>query len=207
MDILSSTEFDEKFKQSNILYYPWVGQEYSSTNPKILILGESHYYGKDCKKEEKENIDKNQYFTRNCYSEQYTSFTNTQALLANNLLENEYIAKKIAFYNFFSRCIGFAPSDKQFVKKYLEESRELFFTILNILEPQIVIVWGTSNMWKWMPTKPYTPIHDKAYYYDDFPKIKIIHIKHPSWNKDLCKTAKILKDFFEKNMFSYPIKN
>lgn len=98
-------------------------------------------------------------------------------------------------------------SDKQFVKEYLDESRELFYTILDIVKPQIVFVWGTSEMWGWMPQDSCClfDYDSKNYRYEKYPDIDIIHVVHPSRDKDLCYTAKTIKYFFEKNKFKYPL--
>lgn len=42
-----SNIFDKEFSQKNVLYYPWVGKDYCKTSPKVLIVGESHYYSPD----------------------------------------------------------------------------------------------------------------------------------------------------------------
>lgn len=34
----SSTEFDNQFSKNNVLYYPWVGQSYKNTSPKVLVV-------------------------------------------------------------------------------------------------------------------------------------------------------------------------
>ena len=203
----SSTEFDNQFSKNNVLYYPWVGQSYKNTTPKVLVVGESHYYDSDCEKDEfkKNEIDKNHYFTRECYKEQFDVFKNIQAVLSNNLIQNEFIADKIAFYNFFTKCIGYGARDKQFEKKYLEETRQNFFKILTILTPNIVIVLGKSKMWDWMPLNA-CEINGYAYYYKQYPNSKIIHIMHPSAQKsNLCDTSKEIKSFFENNGFFYPL--
>ena len=203
---VSSTEYDNQFNEHNILYYPWVGRDYKNSKQKILVVGESHYYGKECEnnESEKEKIDTNRFFTRECCKEQFNVFKNAQAILANNLIDNNFIADKIAFYNFFCKCIGFTPSDKQFSKNYLEESRKLFFKIVEILNPNIAIVWGTSKIWEWMPLNA-CEINGYTYYYDQYPDTKIIHIRHPSRNTELCRTAQELKEFFERNGISYPL--
>lgn len=58
---------------------------------RILILGKSHYYWKDCTNEEK-NRQESLFYTRMLFTTVYP-FANTQILLANDLVNNEYIAK------------------------------------------------------------------------------------------------------------------
>lgn len=204
-----SNIFDKEFSQKNVLYYPWVGKDYCKTSPKVLIVGESHYYSPNLIDDpvSKTKVDNDHNFTRDCFLEQYNVYSNTQAVLSNNLIDNEYIANKIVFYNFFSHCVGYGASDKQFVKEYLDESRELFYTILDIVKPQIVFVWGTSEMWGWMPQDSCClfDYDSKNYRYEKYPDIDIIHVVHPSRDKDLCYTAKTIKYFFEKNKFKYPL--
>ncbi len=214
-NIKSSTKYDKKFAAQNILYYPWVGKAYYTTSPRVLILGESHYYDYEVEGNAKlkKQIDQDHYFTRNIFANQKNNvYTNTEAVLSNNLIDCKNIANKISFYNFFSHCLGYGPSDNQkikYVNKYLSESQELFFKIIQILNPDIVIVWGTSDMWNWMPHNESILISDnsveKQYYYVDYPNTKIIHIRHPSRDTDLYKTACDIKSFFEKNNFTYPL--
>ena len=124
--------------------------------------------------------------------------------MSNNLIQNEFIADKIAFYNFFTNCIGYGAKDKQFAEKYLEKSRQNFFKIITILTPNVVIVLGKSKMRDWMPPNA-CEINGYAYYYKQYPNSKIIHIMHPSAPKsNICDTSKEIKSFFEKNGFSYP---
>ena len=51
----SSTEFDNELSINNVLYYPWIGQSYKNTTLKVLVVGESHYYGSDCEKNKIKN--------------------------------------------------------------------------------------------------------------------------------------------------------
>ncbi len=213
--LTSSIKYDKKFAAQNILYYPWVGKEYYKSNPRVLVLGESHYYDYevDGNIKLKKHIDQDHYFTRDIFASQRNNvYSNTEAVLSNNLIDCKNIANKISFYNFFSHCLGYGPSDNQkikYVNKYLSESQELFFKIIQILNPDIVIVWGTSDMWNWMPHNESILISDnsveKQYYYVDYPNTKIIHICHPSRDTDLCKTACNIKSFFEKNNYRYPL--
>lgn len=210
--------FDLQFKEKKIHFFPWVGKKYQKQTQKILILGESHYYGENCSKKEKIQIDNNPYFTRECFeNDSIQVYKKMESLLANNLLDYDWISEKVCFYNFFTKCVGYGSSDKQFIdEKLIKESRDSFFDVSSILIPDIVIVWGKTNMWDWMPSFDNSKgnmINDELYKYENQTNTYIFHIKHPSSiNFDILDAAKFINEQFteinkllNKNI-EYPLK-
>jgi hypothetical protein len=58
---ISDMSYDKKFKKTGtIKFYPYVGNKYKLSTPRILILGESHYIpekpGKEDQREKKLKI-------------------------------------------------------------------------------------------------------------------------------------------------------
>lgn len=203
-----TSKYEKLFNNTNVNYYPFVGNHYDEN--RILVVGESHYYGEGCTPEERIQIDTNHFHTKECYIEQYPVFRKMQSLLANKVIGAESVSANIAFYNFFQHCVGFSSRDKSLIKKnnLVTEAREAFFMILEILEPKLVIVWGTSAMWEWMPDYDYTMKDKNSYIYNIYPNSLIFHINHPSSNNfDLLENAKIIKNYFEKQGIVYPLPN
>ena len=198
--------FDEQFRSSaNIRYYPWVGINYSKNKLKILVVGESHYYGENCSKDEKNVIDNNNSFTRECYiDDKIPVYSRMNAMLANDLLDNSWVPDEIAFYNFFQKCVGNGASDKSLIDEQLKMiSQAAFFEVLGILKPDIAIIWGKSKMLReWMPQLDeyhFQYLDKDIYYYSSNCGTKIFHIPHPSSPKfDIIKTTSLIKQKVEK---------
>ncbi len=207
--------FDELFRGSNnIRYYPWVGMNYSKKELKILVVGESHYYGEICSNDEKNAIDNNNNFTRECYKdENIPVYSKMNAMLANDLLDNSWVSEEIAFYNFFQKCVGCGASDKSLIDDQLKKtSRAAFFEVLGILKPDIAIVWGVSNIFReWMPHGKEYPnefVDSEIYYYCSHCDTKIFHITHPSSPKfDIVQTTVLIKEKIERIAKSKNITN
>lgn len=201
LDISYDTEFS---KCTDLRYYPWVGEDYKKQNFKILVLGESHYYGEYISEEEKNRIDNNKNHTRQCYEEQLLPYQCMNALLANNLLDNEWVSDKICFYNYIQKCVGYTSNDRSVFKnsksELIEVSRKAFFEVLKVLSPDLVIVWGISEngMWNWMPGFDKFPGEQKGdiYWYKELQNTKILHIHHPSRNFNMIEAALKLNDTF-----------
>ena len=98
--------FDSDFQScvTTLRYYPWVGKNYAQQKCRILIVGESHYYGEDCTSNDTNAIDSNHNFTRECFkNEDIQVYQKMEAILANNLLDYDWIGDNISFYNFFQK--------------------------------------------------------------------------------------------------------
>lgn len=203
-----TSKYEKLFNNTNVNYYPFVGNHYDEN--RILVVGESHYYGEGCTPEDCRKIDTNHFHTIECYIEQYSAFRKMQSILANKILGSEYVASNITFYNYFQHCVGFSSRDKTLIEKnnLLPEARESFFKILEILKPKVVIVWGTSTMWNWMPDYDYTMKDKNSYTYNKYPNSLVFHINHPSSNNfDWLKNTEIIKNYFEEQGISYPLEN
>jgi hypothetical protein len=121
--------------------------------------------------------------------QKYKPYKNTVTLLTNKVIDNEWVFDHIAFYNFFQKYVGFGSSDKSLIDKDLIDlSRKAYFSVFEILKPNLVIAWGKGDLYyKYVPQDDWDPlieevIEKKMFYkykkkYND---INIWHIKHPS---------------------------
>lgn len=104
---------------------------------------------------------------------------------------------------FFQKCVGYGASDKSFINKELiKVSRKAFFEVIIILIPDIVIVWGKSDMWTWMPPFDFEEgkmLSKNLYIYNKYKDSIIFHIEHPSSPTfDIIKNTKFIKEQFEE---------
>jgi hypothetical protein len=208
-------DFDQILINEGIKFLPYIGDNYLNNNPKILILGESHYTNEDLSQKmyllDEYDNDKNA--TRDVV-ENYTSIAlkNMAAILTNRVIDNDYIWDYISFYNFFQKYVGFSSSDKSLIDESLiEKSQIAFLKIIKILSPDLVIAWGISDMyWEWLPQENYKYIDEKnkLFNYNEYPKSIIWSIHHPSsqsfnlydW------TYKFKELICNKYNYRYPIK-
>lgn len=179
--------FDSQFEQSgNIKFYPYVGGNYNTSLPKILILGESHYISGELTPTQKEidswNNDINT--TRDAVEDGYKPYKNTVSLLTNSVINNDWIYDNISFYNFFQKYVGIGSSDKSMIDlDLIQLSQIAFFHVIEILKPNLTIAWGTSKLYnEWVPQEECDILSKDGmlYKYKKYPNTNIWHIKHPS---------------------------
>ena len=189
--------FAENLKtMSKINFLPWVGEHYSTTGfagKRILALGESHYCDKasDAKPDITGKVIADLFDPQSeheAYKNTYTKFA--EALLGRDCLsleDKERFWNSIAFYNYVQVPMTgarVAPSQKDF-----RDSEAAFFEVLELLRPDIVIVWG-SRLYNNLPHGGLQGDDLRApdghwvetwrYFLGDRKEVKIVPIMHPS---------------------------
>lgn len=139
------TSFDERLVNvANLKWLPWIGKHYSKTN--TVILGESQYEDGDAWQDANINA------TRTNISLRFSGsrgklFTNVEKVLLdmNNptLAEGNNVWKSVTYFNLVQRLLSSKeerPDDKDFDKGW-----QVFFSIVDIIKPNICIVLGKSS--------------------------------------------------------------
>lgn len=141
----SSTIYDADFESINELtWFPWVGSNYEN-KPKLLLIGESHYY-RDNQKILYE-IDKNS--TRNAIEEsaieeywKVNTYMNLNRLLSgNNTGNSKQVWLKVSYHNICQRIL--AKDERPSYLDYIEGWKTLF-KVMNILKPDVCISIGVE---------------------------------------------------------------
>ena len=136
-------------------FRPWIGETYQQRRwgRRVLVLGESHYQW-----EENLPIDNWPTLTVECVEEQIAGcsgrfWTNIAVAFLNpprhhlpNLDERSAFWHSVAFYNYIQQCVGFGPYPNPTPKMW-HQSRPAFRHLLNIHQPEVVIVLGRPNWW------------------------------------------------------------
>lgn len=189
---------------SNILLEPWIGKNYNSGGKfkkKILALGHCHYTQSEKTIERPKHPD----FTKEIikdylgsggsyYANWMNTYKNFEKALVNkkeiDSNESNKIWNSIAFCNYLHILVNEAMG-VDIPDKYYNEAETPFFNILDKNRPDLIIVWGRSDLWEKMPDgddkyeieSPYTGY----YILKDGTKIRTIAIHHPccyfSWSK------------------------
>ena len=182
---------------TNVIFNPWVGNEYNKQNNKIFVLGESHYdtteqSGNTKKKEDnnftkdivkqylKYKTGKNTNFER--WMNTYTKFTN--CILDYNNVTKEKIVEfwnSIIFYNYIQKSLD-KPRQKP-KECYYKDSESAFIEVLDKYKPDKIIVWG-KRLWDNLLKESiiYDKDSKKHFVTENKEKlhIEIFHINHPS---------------------------
>ena len=199
-----SSEYDNEFDKSNLIkFYPFVGSKYKSKSPKIMILGESHYFDpnldiSNLNKEQLDELDGDKYYSRAVIINDYFSsirenstnpnkwiqcYRYTSAMIAGKGYHlSDYVWDYISFYNFFQKSIGHGAGSQKFItEELIENSKKAYFEVIKILEPNLIIAWGVGKLlYKWVPKENIIEIDKVTYKYNDFPNTIIMHYPHPS---------------------------
>lgn len=141
----SSIIYDADFAAiSELSWLPWVGSNYGM-NPKLLLIGESHYYRGNQKS--LYEIDKNA--TREAIEEsaieeywKVNTYKNLNKLLSGNEDGNNKQAwSKVSYHNICQRilAIGERPNHLDYI-----EGWKFLFKVLEILEPDVCISIGVE---------------------------------------------------------------
>lgn len=167
-ELKGSTAFDTELQKGGVHFLPWIGEQYrdgiyydkkgemqlgeDGKGKKILVLGESHY----CAREEDGTPD----LTRNIigdyispenetqWKEKWEPYKNTYTKFERAMggrplavgVEKREFWNHVAFYNYLKKpLVGprILPNEDDF-----KISEDAFFTVLNIIEPDYIIVWG-----------------------------------------------------------------
>lgn len=190
-----------------LFFEPWVGKNYNTKGylgKKIMILGESHYCKginvcEKCGQEHKEEACK--YLTQDVihavlgytkgegvhhrWMNSYTKFT--RAIIGTNKSTEEFLDfwDSVVFYNYVQKSMKGPRIPPP--PEYFNESEEVFFTLLKVHKPDLIIVWG-KRLWENMSengTQAKEPIYDgtteKFFFYNiEGKSIPACHVHHPS---------------------------
>lgn len=155
---LCDKNFDKEFDKINLLLrYPWVGVNYASSKPRVLLLGDSHYAtnedGTHSEGEEKRfKTDKESTRgTINCvienFCEQCSSWKMFNGLLNTFTNTTPEAVKaffgKVAFYNFIQEPMKFRSSKPTAKQKM--EGWQCLAKVVETLPPNFIIFIGTRN--------------------------------------------------------------
>lgn len=185
-------------------FKPWVGKNYQTGGifgKRILVLGESHYCGEDCKdcgcspdpwcsdftsRTVLEYLNHNK--IHKDWMNTYLKFERSLVNKETNIEESQEIWQSIAFYNYLQ--IAMTRARKAGSNKDYKCSQKPFLKIINQLEPDLIIVWGVGNLFENMPEERWIKgdsliidgYHVKNGYYQltNGIKSRCIAVYHPS---------------------------
>lgn len=177
-------------------FAPYVGPQYASQPLKLLVLGESHYFG-ESDFEAFHNQTKSFHSVTQEVVEHYIGYLkgendhegwmNTYSKFFNVLFRDKLSSEdligsweKCCFYNYVQFPTGgprTSPTEEEF-----EQGFSVFQTQLEVLKPDLIIVWG-YRLFENMPQEHLTI--DKSgerekYYYCGIP---VSNVPHPSSSK------------------------
>lgn len=178
---------------SKIKFKPFIGKSYQQSDFKILVLGESHYFGEeDLKAFNGGDTSKISSVTQKVVNE-YLDFKNGQGSSApwmstftkfSNLFAGESLLDSLlvklwqsfAFYNYVQVPMG-GPRESPTAADFLA-SEPAFKEVLKDLQPDLVLFWG-HRLWNHFPKNAYQQKGDiYILSYDrDYP---IFVLPHPS---------------------------
>lgn len=167
-------------------FKPWVGSSYRNSNPRILVIGDSHYCADPCPIPGRcgvrgnlppERMGRCQNFTQDVtlryldsragraeaegwMGKTYRSFE--KMLLGKDdvsVAESMSIWNRIAFYNFVQTAASQEPSNENYTPEDYKRSTPFAAQVMNDLHPDIILVWGTKAYDK-MPDENWTPVSD-----------------------------------------------
>ena len=171
----------------NIIFKPWVGDNYRSTSKKIFILGESHYG--------ESSIEDNPDFTsgivesflgfkagKHDHEHWMNTFTRFTNVVHDQTLEVGAITsfwQSIVFYNYIQKAIEgprVSPSEQDF-----ENSLKALVEIITEYQPNLIIIWG-QRLWESLPNELFKYDKESNSYFLEIQdnRIDVLWIYHPS---------------------------
>lgn len=183
----------------HVHFLPFVGEHYRATEPKMLILGESHYIdcGGNGYPELTQEVLKGYLQMTPC---EYENWMNTfrrfeHALTGKKLTDEERLAcwNDLVFYNYLQKAMQ-SPREAGTAQDY-KDAEPAFFEVLETLRPNIVIVWG-KRLWQYIPGTQWTEGEtltidgetvDNGYYtLPDGHRVYALCVVHPSATMFSC---------------------
>ena len=151
--------------KEHVFFKPWVGKNYKTGgifNKKILVVGESLYcggcdkcgikYSNECE-DLNTNITVNEYLD-GCSGRWTATYRKFERSLVNEettIEKSREIWQSIAFFNFLQ--VAMTEARKSGTGEDYEEGRNAFLEVINELQPDLIIVWGTSRLYYNLPGK------------------------------------------------------
>ena len=211
----------------HVFFKPWIGKNYQTGgifDKKILVLGESHY----CDGCDNCGL---QYYPNGCiedltnktvtniikgYTDVWTpTFRKFERSLVNEETTNERsgeIWNSVAFFNFLQ--VDMKRSRKGGTPEDYVEGGKAFLEVINELQPDLIIVWGTSRLYYNMPgvkdgwiggeelTIDGWRVPNGYYLLKSGKKSRVIAVYHPSagyswdwWYKVISSQTKVINQF------------
>ena len=143
----------------HVKFWPYVGKDYATAAHKILVLGESHYG--------RQELDEYHEWTQEVVQSEFLAtwdargrghrwtrcFTNTANVLSPKRGANPHgVFDQIAFYNFLQKSVGNTSRDhSRLTNKMKEDSAKALDEVLRLLKPDLVVGWGWSMEWNYLP--------------------------------------------------------
>lgn len=188
----------------NIFFKPWIGKDYQTGGifgKKILIIGEAHICGAGCSDcGNTGNAEECADFTSNHCIEQLidghtAGWTRTFRKFEHSLVSGDVDLEKsraiwnsVAFYNYIQKSVDAPRTSPEPVD--FQKSENAFFETLELLKPDLIIVWGVTRMYDNMPSKGWekgeslivdsTEVRNGWYTTDSGKRIRAIWVYHPS---------------------------
>lgn len=149
-----SSEKDSELKKiSHLKWFPWIGNQFSAQEDRLLIVGESQYAKGESLEEYQKDlaIVENPMFTRNAI-EQTQINKDYKHLPLDNLLnsllgnyDSSKVWSKISFYNFVQRTMNYGLGNMEVPKpEDFDEGWKTFIEVVKIIKPTDCIFIGVS---------------------------------------------------------------
>lgn len=188
----------------NVNFAPFVGENYEKgiNGKKILILGESHYWGEEIYENAYEDLKKGEYldFTDDVISayiayqkgerehspwmNSFTKFTKEFYNWEEGKIDLVAFWQSVAFYNYVQfpiTAVRTSPTQEEF-----QQSEKAFYEVLEKYQPDVIIAWSW-RLWGNMPStgrfgEPSSVNKGKGIYYYEVggKEYPIIAVAHPS---------------------------
>ena len=129
-----------------VYFQPWVGNQYAARNPRLLIIGMSHY---SWDADEIPSYFVTNYVIHDRISRRASGqfFTNIAATCTGwlpNESERQELWSSVAFYNYIQQFVGNSPRQRH-NEELWECSHPAFRAVLRVLKPQLILVIGVTN--------------------------------------------------------------
>jgi hypothetical protein len=171
-----------------VTFQPWVGPRYSSSYPRLLVVGQSHY---DWERRETPLPDVTREVVRDAIAHGHGPFFTNIVATCTGELPDESSRKRfwesVAFYNYIQEFVGDGPR-KLHAPELWQKSHPAFGAVLACLEPQLVLVLGNAN-WGYLapsetkgePLSSGPGEYRETWYYPAGASSALaFHVKHPS---------------------------
>ncbi len=198
------TTKDNKLDQiKSLKWHPWIGKNFSSSNRRLLIIGESHYYDGDSVEtfERNNKLAAEINFTRNTIFQTQIQKAYEHKPLKNLFLsllgdakrDEEKLWNQLAYYNFVQRSMNYSnlngeKKTEQPTIKDFDNGWETFVELAKILKPTDCIFIGVRA------AEPFERMMDILNIQ------RTDRIKHPEINDVSPRTASIVIDGQQINL-------